>query len=230
MGPKGGPGKSTVGRAVTVGIIGAGATAGIADLDPQKTCVDWAIKRENLREDLRRRGKEVPHPVPVRYFANLSEALNESARYDFHVLDAPGKTGPEMLAIAQAADVVVMPCNPGADDMWPTIKAYNELVRKGVPKSKLIMVLNHVGGAPEEKAARTFLAEECAAQVLDVGLREKVVYRSAMTAGLSITEVKGEGLRKEAEAVVSALIDKILAIHGAGNGSEEQGRAAHAAA
>lgn len=228
MGPKGGPGKSTIGRAIAVGVIRAGATAAIADLDPQKTVIDWAIKREQLREHMREKGKDIPPPVPVRWFGNLSEALNESQRYDFHVLDAPGKTGPEILAIAQAADFVVMPCNPGADDMWPTIKAYNELVRKGVPKSKLIVVLNHVGGAPEEKAARTFLADECGARVLDHALRERVVYRSAMTAGLSITEVKAESHRAEAEGVVGELLDNIMA---AGNGSEIEGsRGAHAAA
>lgn len=217
VGQKGGPGKSTLARLLAVGVIRAGMAAAIADLDhTQKTILDWAAKREKLRASLTDKVKlpktGMPPRVPCQVYSDVDAALADASAYNFYILDAPGRTGPEIMRIAQASDIVVLPCSPSGDDINPTIRVFNSLVQKGVPRSKLIVVLNHIGGAPEETAARDFLTQ-CGAQVLDLGLREKVVYRSAMTAGLSAAEVTGDALRGEAEAVVKALMALIIKVH-----------------
>lgn len=225
VGQKGGPGKSTTARLLAVGVIKAGSSAAIADLDhTQGTVHDWSRQREKYRAALaNKKGRdpnEVPR-VPVQPFATVDEALQLAPAFDFYVLDAPGRTGPEITRIAEVSDIVVLPCNPGSDDIVPTMRVFNALVARGFSRRKLIVLLNHVGNASEEVAARKFL-EECGAQVLNVCLREKVAYRTAMTAGLSCAEVKPERLRNEAEAVVSALIQLIIEIHGEPNGGLAQ--------
>lgn len=212
VGQKGGPGKSTFARLIAVGAIKAGATAAIAELDyTQKTILDWAAKREKLRDGLQKRGKDpdtIPR-VPCQVFSDVDAALSDSERFQFYVLDAPGRTGPEILRIAEASDIVVMPCNPGADDMAPTVRVFNALGAKGIARDRMLVVLNHIGNKSEEKAAREFLAA-CGANVLEVGLPEKVIYRSAMTAGLSAAEVTNAALRDHAEGLVGAILGKIM--------------------
>lgn len=223
VGQKGGPGKSTFARLIAVGAVKAGATAAIAELDyTQKTILDWAAKREKLRDELQRKGKDpetVPR-IPCQVFSDVDAALADSERFQFYIMDAPGRTGPEILRIAEASDVVVMPCNPGADDMAPTVRVFNTLGAKGIARERMLVVLNHIGGKPEEKAAREFLAA-CGVNVLDVGLPEKVIYRSAMTAGLSAAEVNKPDLRELAESVVAAILTKVMEV--------KRGRASQAA-
>lgn len=239
VGQKGGPGKSTLARLLAVGVIRAGMTAAIADLDhTQKTVLDWSAKREKYRANVLEKGRDAPPPsVPCRVYSDVNLALLDAERFDYFVLDAPGRTGPEILRIAQAADIVVLPCNPGGDDMTPTVRVFNALVGREIPRNRLIVVLNHIGGDPEARAARDFLTQ-CGAQVLDAGLREKVVYRSALTAGLSPAEIVGKSkaaaaLRHEAETVVAKLLGKITEIYEAGNersGSGQESGGSQAAA
>lgn len=215
FGPKGGPGKSTMARIIATKVIRSGYTAKIADHDKQKTCVRWAGKREDLRGRLAAKRKfdpaKIPPHVPVEYYGVLEEALGQANRYDFLVIDAAGKAGPEILRIAQAADICVMPLNPGGDDLDPTVEIYRALVKLGIPQKRLICVLNHVGGAEEETAARDELSR-CGVLVLGPPLREMVVYRTAMTFGLSPMECKGKKQAGEAEAVADALFAKIRGI------------------
>ena len=152
--------------------------------------------------------------MPVEYFGVLEEALGEADKFDLLAIDAAGKAGPEILRIAQAADIVVMPLNPGGDDLDPTMEIHEALVKKyGIPRKKIVCVLNHVGHPTEEAAARLELSERWRAQVLTAALREMVVYRSAMTVGLSPMECKGTKQRGEAEAVADGLLAKISEIY-----------------
>lgn len=219
VGPKGGPGKSTAARIIATKIIRSGHTAKIIDHDKQKTCERWASKREDYRAAMLAKKKvdpdKVPPRVPVEYYGVLEEGLAEADAFDFLVVDAAGKAGPEILRIAQVADIVVMPCNPGGDDLDPTIEIYKALLRLGIPKSRLVCMLNHVGKGPEETAARNEL-ERHGVQVLGPPLREMVKYRTAMTFGLSPMECSGPQA-DEAEAVADALIAKIMEIYGEGS-------------
>ena len=218
VGPKGGPGKSTMARIIATKAVLSGDRAKIADHDVQKTCYRWGAKREDMRSRLMAKPKldpaKIPPHVPVEYFGILDEAIADAENFDLVAIDAAGKAGPEILRIAQVADIVVMPLNPGGDDLDPTMEIYAALIRRySIPRNKIVCVLNHVGHAAEEAAARRELAEKWQAQVLDPPLREMVVYRTAMTVGLSPMECKGSKQRAEAEAVADALLAKIGEIY-----------------
>lgn len=218
VGPKGGPGKSTMARIIATKAVLKGYRAKIADHDVQKTCYRWGAKREDLRGRLMAKKKfdpdKVPPHVPVEYFGVLEEALAEADKFDLLAIDAAGKAGPEILRIAQAADIVVMPLNPGGDDLDPTMEIHEALIRKfGIPRQKIVCVLNHVGHSSEEEAARRELADRWRAQILPTPLREMVVYRTAMTVGLSPMECKGAKQRAEAEAVADEMLAKISEIY-----------------
>ncbi len=214
LGQKGGSGKSTTARLIAVATTRAGMPAFIADMDhTQKTSHMWSAARVALRADLEGQGKGVAHipRIACGIYDNIADALAEARteRHAFFMIDAPGRTGPEILQIAKVSDVVVLPCNPGADDLTPTIKVYKGLLRAGIEQKRIIVLLNHIGNASEEEAARQHLANS-GVETLPLGLKEKVVYRSALTQGLSPTEVTHKGSKAEAEAVVKQLLGKII--------------------
>lgn len=223
VGAKGGSGKSTMSRLIASALIRAGFAAKIADLDRQRTCLAWASKREDFRQKLhagnqrKKPAKQVDIEtacprVPVEYFGIMDMAVVDSRQYDYYVFDSAGRASREIVEIARIADVIVMPLNPSGDDMWPTAAVYQELVKLGIPQRKIVTVLNRVGGAEEEAAARAFLSEN-GARVLGPVLREMRVYRSAMTVGLSPVEAKGAKPKAEAEQVAESLINIIGEIY-----------------
>ncbi len=242
VGQKGGPGKSTMARLLGVAIASADATVQLAELDhTQKTLWDWSLNRDRRRAEAleamneaaakgKRPKKEitVPPRVPVKVYDRVDLAMADSGAFDFFVLDAPGRTGPEILQIAQASDILVMPCNPGGDDMRPTVRVFSELVRHGVSRNKILCVLNDIGNATEEDAARVFLGKN-GANVLPVGLPGLVAYRSALTAGLSPAEVTHTASREKALAVAAALLTEVIKVYGGSVESDEHRKSGEAA-
>lgn len=197
---KGGVGKSTLARAVAREAANNGLKVKIADLDTQQgTCVDWNRKRLNAG---------LQPAVAAEAFATAAQALKIADQYDLFVIDGPARTSSGTLDIAKVADLVVQPSGASVDDLKPAVREFHALIKAGIPRSKLVFALNHIGTPAEENEARAYIAEAGYA-VLDGCLSERPAYRKAQNTGRAVTETSFRNLNSKADALIQALIDRV---------------------
>lgn len=197
---KGGVGKSTLARAVAREAANNGLKVKIADLDTQQgTCIDWNRTRLNAG---------LQPAVAAEAFATAAQALKIADQYDLFVIDGPARTSSGTLDIAKVADLVVQPSGASVDDLKPAVREFHALIKAGIPKSKLVFALNHIGTPAEENEARAYIAEAGYA-VLDGCLSERPAYRKAQNTGRAVTETSFRNLNTKADALIQALIDRV---------------------
>jgi chromosome partitioning protein len=197
---KGGVGKSTLARALAREAAKDGLRVKVADLDTQQTTVtDWHRTRLNAGHE---------PMIPVQLYPTAAEALAEADQYDLLIIDGPARTSKATADIANRADLVVQPSGASADDLRPAIREFHALVKAGIPKSRLVFALNRIGTDTEEEEARAYIAE-AGYTTLDGCLPERPAYRKAQNAGYAVTETPFPGLKKRADALIQALVDKV---------------------
>jgi chromosome partitioning protein len=179
---KGGVGKSTLARLIAREYANAGWSVKIADLD-----VGQGI---NFHSQGRRLQSDVGPVVPVERFGTGEEALKFTTALDLLILDAPPNSNAATLRIAQAADAVILPTGLSLDDIHSSVLLAHELVKRGVPKSKIAFALCRVGDSHREIfEAQTYITD-AGYRVLAGYTAEKIAYRRAVDAGLALTETR----------------------------------------
>ena len=197
---KGGVGKSTLARAVAREAANNGLKVKIADLDTQQgTCIDWNRTRLNAG---------LQPAVAAEAFATAAQALKIADQYDLFVIDGPARTSSGTLDIAKVADLVVQPSGASVDDLKPAVREFHALIKAGIPRSKLVFALNHIGTPAEENEARAYIAE-AGYTVLEGCLSERPAYRKAQNTGRAVTETSFRNLNTKADALIQALIDRV---------------------
>ncbi len=197
---KGGVGKSTLSRAIAREAAVNGWSVKIADLDTQQgTSTNW--QRRRLEADI--------NPgFSVEPFKTAEQAIKEAEQFDLLVIDGPARTSKGSLDIAQHSDLIVQPTGASIDDLEPAILAFHELVKAGIPRSKLVLALCRVGTEAELNACRDYI-EQTGYSVLDGCLFEKPGYRQAQNRGYSVTETPYKKLNSKADLLLQSLINKI---------------------
>jgi len=200
---KGGVGKSTLARALAAVAAEGGLRVLLADLDPkQRTLLRWRLGRKDSKASRR---------MTVEGFENVDAALAASGKCDFVVLDTPGQVDASTVAIAKRAHLIVQPAGPSLDDLHPTVLVFHELVRAGIPKSRLVAALCRVLLDDEEIAARSYL-EDAGFEVLAGSVPESASYRIAQNSGQSLTETAERSLNERADTLMEALLSKISSL------------------
>lgn len=196
---KGGVGKSTLARALAREAAAAGLAVKIGDLDvEQGTSTNWARRRMSA-------GFEPV--VAVEPFRTTADAFKVAGQVDLMILDGPARASAGTLEMAKVSALVVQPSSTSVDDLEPAVIVFNNLVRAGVPRSKLALALVRVGTQSEEADARAYMAE-AGFDVLPGALLERPAYRLAQNDGQAVTEVRFKGLSERADALVQAIIDR----------------------
>ena len=93
----------------------------------------------------------------VEIFPTIQQALREAPKYDLTIIDGPARTSHATLEIAQKADLVIQPTGASRDDLIPAVKEFNALVKAGVNKKKLILVLTRLSTSKEAEAIKDYL-------------------------------------------------------------------------
>lgn len=198
---KGGPGKSTIARALATAFAAAGWQTEIADMDiDQGTATSWQQRR--LRAG-------VEPTITVRQFGNPAQALSKASACDMLIFDGAPMANKATAAMALAADLVVIPSGLALDDLEPTVALANALVdRDGVPVNRIVFALNQTGTSTlEVEEARTYLSKT-RFDVLDGAIPKKPAFSRAHDAGLSLIETPFKGPRKQAAQVISAAVSR----------------------
>ncbi len=196
---KGGVGKSTLARLIAREYANAGWSVKIADLDVgQGTSFHWQGRR--LQNDIQ-------PIIPVERFGSVEQALKFTAALDLLIIDAPPNSNAGTLRIAQASDAVILPTGLSLDDMQPAVLLAHELVKKGVPKTKIAFALCRVGDSHLEIIEAQTYITEAGYRVLTGSIPEKIAYRRSSDAGLALTETRFATLNKRADKLAQSVMD-----------------------
>jgi len=198
---KGGVGKTALACSYAVVQAQGGADVIVTDLnDEQQTALTWARVRDN---------NGILPKIRVE-MATPRRVLEMIGRCDVLVVDTPGWTDKNTLALAKQSTLMVIPTGPNPTyDLEPTVRLLHGLKKEEIEPWRLSVVLSrfradakHVRG--EEEFARAYL-EEAGYQALAGCLRNTPAYSKALAEGHGLTEVGCGELRDEATEVMQSI-------------------------
>lgn len=199
---KGGPGKSTIARALAVAFANNQWSVKIADLDlKQATATEW------LRDRLQ---NGITPEVAVEPFGSVAQALRKADDYDVMIFDGAPHASMATADMAKVCDLVIIPTGLAKDDLRPSVVLADELMTQhGIAPERIAFALNHVGNSAAELAeARAYLAHK-PFHILDGYLPEQTSYRLAMDMGYSVIESRYKGPREQAERLIQAIMTRL---------------------
>jgi chromosome partitioning protein len=175
---KGGAGKSTVTVTIACAFHRDGVKTLIVDADSQGSLRTWAGAGT---------GNDIP-PVPALDGRNIAkDLLRIGASYELVVVDTPPRMPAESRIAMVAADLVLIPSEPGATDLWALkeMLATVEEARAMRPNLLVYVLPNRIDATNMSDLVRKELA------LLDVPLLKaqlgsRVAFREAMAAGCDV--------------------------------------------
>lgn len=216
---KGGVGKSTLARSLSLVAARLGLKVLLADLDPQqRTLMRWLKTRADLKLET---------PLKVQAFDTPAAALEEGAGADLIILDLPGQISNVATTVARNADLVVQPTSPSVDDLHPAVLVFQALERVGMGRDKLAFALCRVLGEKEADATRDYLTRH-GYGVLRGGINERLGYRDALNLGRTLVECRQANLNNAAQVPLLDILERALSRRLSDNKAEAKSQPAAA--
>lgn len=176
---KGGSGKTML-VANLAAWLAAGKTTALLDIDPQHSLVQW------------HRLRTAHAPAPARITLSdvsgwrLAGELDKLRReHETVLIDTPPVIDSDARRAIRAADLVVIPMQPSAPDLWAaegTLKIAHE------EKRRVCIVLNRVPSAGRQRSTMEAELQERGLTVLPAALGNRAAFSQAFALGLGVTE------------------------------------------
>ena len=201
---KGGCGKSTTAVNISAELAGRGHDVVIVDADRQCTSANWAMDR-------------IENPVLakvhcVQKYENIRDTLLDlDKRYEYVIVDAAGRDSRELRTGMTAAHIFIVPFRPSQPDL-DTLPNMQEIIIQAKDLNPDLKVYGLITMAPtnpiihEEADARECLIDYPEIKLLSTMIRDRKVYRDAMSDGLSVVEMDNP----KAKAEIKKLIEEVL--------------------
>ena len=201
---KGGCGKSTTAVNISAELAGRGHDVVIVDADRQCTSENWAMDR-------------IENPVLakvhcIQKYENIRDTLLDlDKRYEYVIVDAAGRDSRELRTGMTAAHILIVPFRPSQPDL-DTLPNMQEIIIQAKDLNPDLKVYGLITMAPtnpiihEEADARECLIDYPEIKLLSTMIRDRKVYRDAMSDGLSVVEMDNP----KAKAEIKKLIEEIL--------------------
>lgn len=203
---KGGSGKSTIAVNVASFLAAMKKDCVLVDSDVQKTASTWAADRE---ED-----ESLSKVHSIQKYENIRGTLLDlSSRYEYVVVDSPGRDCREMRTGITASDLLIVPlkCSQPDLDTIPTMKQIIEEARDFNPKMKVQVLLTMVSTNPivtEKEEAKEYLKQYPELPLMNSLIYERKVYRDCISQGKGVHELQN----KKATQEIQQLIKEVLCL------------------
>jgi chromosome partitioning protein len=201
---KGGCGKSTTAVNICAELAGKGHDIVLVDADRQCTSANWVMDRiENTA---------LAKVNCVQKYENIRDTLLDlDKRYEYVVVDAAGRDSRELRTGMTAAHILVVPFRPSQPDL-DTLPKMQEIIIQAKDMNPDLKVFGLITMAPtnpvihEEADARDCLNDYPEINLLNTIIRDRKVYRDAMSDGLGVVEMNNDKAKEE----IKNLVEEIL--------------------
>ena len=192
---KGGSGKTTLARNLSVAATEDGRNVLCLDLDPQGSLRGWWESREAEAPFMLDRD-----PLPDALRVSLNAAQN---RFDLCIIDTPPAASEWLTEALVAADLVLIPVRPSPDDLRAAGATLAAVNGSGIP---FAFVLSQTPRARITEEAARVLAQH--GRLAPVNIAQRVAYAETGATGQGVTETKD----KKAGAEIAAVWDYVKGI------------------
>ncbi len=201
---KGGCGKSTTAVNIGAELAKRGNDVVLVDADRQCTAANWAMDRNN--------NPELPVVHCVQKYENIRDTLLDlDQRYGFVVVDAAGRDSRELRTGMTAANILVVPFRPSQPDL-DTLPRMQEIITQARDLNSTLTVYGLLTMAPtnpvvhEADEAKEYLQDYPEIKLLQTILRDRKVYRDAMSDGLGVIEMDNPKATDEIQSLVEEIL------------------------
>jgi chromosome partitioning protein len=185
---KGGAGKTTLATHLAGAFALNGHQVTLLDADPQGSALDWAERR------LQSGHKRLYSVFGLARDTLHQEAPQIASHVDWVVIDGPPRVAALTRSALLAADLVLIPVQPSAYDIWASHEMVQLVIEARVyrPQLRAVFVINRrIVGTVIGREARAALAEQ-PLPVLPVEVSQRVVLADRVAAGRLALECFGE--------------------------------------
>lgn len=201
---KGGCGKSTTAVNICVALAKDGKDVVLVDADRQGTAANWAMDRAL--------NKELPVVHCVQKYENIRETLLDlDKRYEFVIVDAAGRDSREMRTGMIAAHTLLVPFRPSQPDL-DTLPILREIITQAKDLNPELMAYGLLTMAPtnpvirEASDAREYLKDFSEIHLLEAIVRDRKVYRDAVSEGRGVMEMDNPKATEEIQSLMEEII------------------------
>jgi chromosome partitioning protein len=201
---KGGCGKSTTAVNICAALANNGRDVVLVDADRQCTAANWALDRSS--------NESLPTVHCIQKYENIRDTLLDlDGRYEYVIVDAAGRDSRELRTGMTAANVLIVPFRPSQPDL-DTLPNLQEIIIQAKDLNPDLQVFGLITMAPtnpvvhETEEAREYLQDYPEIHLLNTIIRDRKVYRDAMSDGLGVVEM---GNPKASEEFL-ALMQEVL--------------------
>lgn len=193
---KGGVGKSTIARLIARTYAAGGWNAKIADFNiNQLTSGDWV--------DIRRRNGIEP-VIDCEPYHSAKSFHRDKA--DVLIADGKPDSDQSSMEIAKAATAIIVPTGHSHDDLKPQARFVLELLQKGIPHERILMVLNKLTDSKAAvEGARAFLTDT-GLRVATIDIPAKATYEQAQNDGRALSECQYKPLAERADELGAEIV------------------------
>lgn len=184
---KGGCGKSTTAVNICAALANNGRDVVLVDADRQCTAANWALDRSN--------NEGLPTVHCVQKYENIRDTLLDlDGRYEYVIVDAAGRDSRELRTGMTAANTLIVPFRPSQPDL-DTLPNLQEIIIQAKDLNPDLQVFGLITMAPtnpvvhETEEAREYLQDYPEIRLLNTIIRDRKVYRDAMSDGLGVVEM-----------------------------------------
>jgi chromosome partitioning protein len=198
---KGGVGKSTLIRLLAREYAINKWIVKIADMDAkQGTVTRWNMCRNDMK---------INPSIKTEQYRAVKDAMNDynKGEIDLLLFDGAPAASITTLQIANNSNLIVLPTGISIDDLEPTVRLAHELVKQGILKRRIAIVLSRVGDSDAELLDARAYIEQTGYKTLQSSLPDRVAYRRAQDSGKSIAETSFKTLNKRAVEIAQEIVN-----------------------
>ncbi|MBZ0331017.1 AAA family ATPase [Halomonas sp. ANAO-440] len=197
---KGGCGKSTTAVNICAQLAKAGHDVVLVDADRQCTSANWAMDRSA--------NESLPVVHCIQKYENIRDTLLDlDQRYEHVIVDAAGRDSRELRTGMTAAHILLVPFRPSQPDL-DTLPNLQEIITQAKDLNPDLAVKGLITMAPtnpvvhEVDEARDYLQDYPQIQLLSTIVRDRKIFRDAMSEGMGVVEMGNE---KASQEIISLL-------------------------
>ncbi|WP_174888687.1 AAA family ATPase [Candidatus Williamhamiltonella defendens] len=201
---KGGCGKSTICVNICSELACRKKDVVLVDSDRQGTSSNWLSDRNSI--------SKLPTVHSLQKFDNIRDTLIDlKKRYEYVVVDTAGRDSRELRTGMTSSDIMIVPFRPSQPDL-DTLPRLTEIMTEAKdlnPKLRAVAILTLAPTNPvinETNEAKEYLKDFPELELMKTIIRDRKVYRDAMSEGKGVVEMDNLKAKKEIQSLVKELL------------------------